>query len=100
ADDPDYPQAARARSMGAAGTVELHYDHDKIGDAKAVISAGSPELDAAMIRIVSDRLLADMRANSQPGSATRNFPVMFMPSFVTRPAQQGARKSQAQAAAP
>ena len=99
ADDSDYPEAARARSMGAAGVVDIRYHGDQIDDAKVVVSTNSPELDAAMTRVVSDRLLADLRTKPQPGSATQAFPMMFMPSFVASPKQQAAQKSQAQAAA-
>lgn len=102
ADDLLYPEVARARSMGAQGMVEVRYDHDKIGDAKAVMSAGSPELDAAMIRVVSDRLRDELRANPQPSGIyiTQVLPVMFMPAFVTSPAQRTAQRLHEQAAAP
>ncbi len=98
AGDPDYPEAARAKSMGAAGIIEIRYHSDKIDDAKIVVSTNSPELDAAMIRLVSDRLLDDMRADPKPESAIQNFALMFMPGFVESPKQRAARASQAQAA--
>ena len=100
ADDPAYPDAARARSMGASGIVEIHYHRDQIDDTKILISTNSPELDAAMIKVLSDRLLADLRASPQPGSASQSFPIMFMPAFVTSPAQQAAQRLHAQTAAP
>lgn len=100
ADDLLYPEAARARSMGAAGMVKLRYDHGKMDDAKVAISAGSPELDAAMIRVVTDRMADEIRANSLPVSITQDLPVMFMPAFVTSPAQQTLQRLHAQAATP
>lgn len=99
-DDPAYPDAARARSMGAAGVVNIRYHGDKIDDTKVAISAGSPELDAAMIKVASDRLLADVRADPKPYSNIVNLSVMFMPAFVTSPAQQTAQRLHAEAAAP
>ena len=99
ADDPDYPDAARAKSMGAAGVVQIRYHDNQIDDAKVIVSTNVPELDAAMIRVVSDRLLADMRADPKPRSALQNFALMFMPAFVSSPRQLAAQRSQAQAGA-
>ncbi len=98
ADDPVYPDAARARSMGAAGVVNIRYHGDKIDDAKVVVSTGSPELDAAMIKVASDRLLADMQADPKPEPAIVDLPLMFMPAFVASPKPQAARTQQNAAA--
>jgi outer membrane biosynthesis protein TonB len=99
ADDPDYPEAARQKKMGAASFVILRYHGDKIDDAKILVSTNSPELDAELVKIVSDRLLFDMKADPQSQSVTRIFPVMFMPSFASSPKQLAAQRSQAQSAA-
>jgi hypothetical protein len=100
ANDPAYPEAARAKSMGAAGIVEIRFHRDQIDDAKIIVSTNSPELDAAMIRVASDRLLTEIRADPKPQFNDQNFPLMFMPAFVASPAQQAAQKSQALVAAP
>mgnify|MGYP001014926197 CR=1 FL=1 len=95
ADDPEYPEAARAKSMGAAGVVEINYDRDEINSTRIMVSTNSPELDDAMIKIVSNRLLAEMRAKPRPGTVTQDFPLMFMPSFAASPAQHRARQAAA-----
>lgn len=95
ADDPEYPEAARAKSMGAAGVVEINYDRDKVRSSKIMVSTNSPELDDAMIKVASNRLLAVMRANAGSGDVTEDFPIMFMPSFAASPAQQRARQAAA-----
>ena len=98
ADDPAYPPAARALSMGAAGVVEVQFHHDVLDDTKVLVGAKSPELDAAMISVVSERLLAELRIKPAPGFATTSdFAVMFMPTFVVSPKQQASNKPQAQA---
>jgi len=97
ADDPEYPEAARAKSMGAAGVVEINYDRDKIKSSRIMVSTNSPELDEAMIKIVSNRLRPVMRANAGSGDVTEDLPLMFMPSFAASPAQQRARQAAVQA---
>jgi TonB family protein len=91
ADDPEYPDAARAKGMGAAGVVEISYDRDEINSSKIMVSTNSPELDDAMIKVVSNRLLAEMRVRPRSGFVTQDFPIMFMPTFVASPKQQAAR---------
>ena len=78
--------------MGAAGIVQIRYHHDQIDDTKVMVSTNSPELDAAMIKVISDRLLADMRQSPTPGPMLRRFPVMFMPGFVASPKQLAAQR--------
>ena len=85
--------------MGAAGMVDIRYDHDQIGDAKVAMSADSPELDAAMIRVISDRLRDELRASPQPSGShiIQAVPVMFMPAFVASPEQRTAQRLHEQA---
>jgi len=62
-----------------------------------MVSTNSPELDEAMIKIVSNRLRPVMRANAGSGDVTEDLPLMFMPSFAASPAQQRARQAAVQA---
>jgi len=100
ANDPEYPDAARAKGMGAAGVVQVQFHRDVIDGTKLLVGTNSPDLDAAMIKVVSDRLLAELRAKpvSQVFIFTTNFAIMFMPSFVSPP-KQGGQVSPIQSAA-
>ncbi len=95
ADDPGYPEAARQRSMGAAAVIQLRSHRDEIEASQILISSGSPELDERMIKIVTDRVLADIKANPQSAAESRfdakAYPVMLMPSYVASPQQLAAR---------
>ena len=94
ADDPAYPEAARAKSMGAAGIVAVSFHGDKIDDAKVVVSTNAPELDAAMIKDGVGPTAGRHEGRSQARVRHQNFPVMFMPGFVASPRQQAARTQQ------
>lgn len=94
ADDPNYPEAARQRTMGAAGIVEIVFRGDTLFDSKILVSSGSPDLDARMIKLVAAQPLPEIKTDYYR-FVTQAVPVMFMPSFAASPAQQRARQAAA-----
>lgn len=97
ADDPNYLDAARQRTMGAAGIVEITFRGDELYSSKILVSSNSPDLDARMIKLVTDQVTPELKANNRRGFVTQAVPVMFMPAFVASPKQQAAQQAAAQA---
>lgn len=92
AGDADYPAAVRQRTMGISGIVNVRFRRDEIDDVKVLAGTNSPDLDAEIVKVASDRLLAILKASPLSVPTSQIYAVMFMPAFVASPKQQAAVK--------